>query len=129
MHLPDPFLNYTNADRFDFEETGHVARLISDYVVNRFQRIESKINEWILRWTRLCGVRLEGPQGIGKSCALFLIAVALMSKKGYRVTYVQDCREWRKSQDEEPFKFLLNELLMTFAHDTIEGRSMKDWAD
>ena len=39
---------------------------------------------------------LEGPQGAGKSAALFLLVSAWRSlrREGVRVTYVQDAAEW-----------------------------------
>jgi hypothetical protein len=73
-------------------------------------------------------VSLKGPQGAGKSAALFLLVSAWRSlrREGVRVTYVQDAAEWVASHDRSPFEFLLCELLYTFLGEVVAGKRIED---
>jgi diphthamide biosynthesis protein 7 len=89
-----------------------VALLVAEYVRERFALIESP---------ELLGVSFEGPQGAGKSAALFLLVSAwrALRHRGVRVTYVEDAAEWVQSHRLAPFEFLLCELLYTFLGEAI----------
>jgi hypothetical protein len=80
------------------------------------------------------GIYINGPQGIGKSHAMYGCACVLrLLRSKVRLTYIQSCEEWVKSHGDDPFRFLLNELCSTFQDDKISDDEDKptviEWAD
>ena len=70
------------------------------------------------------GIYVRGPVGVGKSYLLYLMASEYrLNRETYRVTYINDCAEWR----EDKFGYILRELITTFYDDTIEAKSIVEW--
>ena len=67
---------------------------------------------------------IRGPVGVGKSYMLYRLAAEYRLKSDYRVTYINDCKKWKL----DPFRYLLNELIMTFCDDLIEDKSITEWS-
>ena len=65
----------------------------------------------------------SGPVGVGKSYSLYLLAAEYRLNAGYRVTYLNDCSEWR----DDKFGYILRELVTTFYNDIIEAKSIVVW--
>ena len=66
-------------------------------------------------------VYVSGAQGIGKSYGLYTCAcmLRLQRSSNVRVTYVQSCREWVSSHNEDEYLYILNELCETFQDDVL----------
>lgn len=66
----------------------------------------------------------SGPVGVGKSHILYqLVADLRMDRQKYRVTYINDCSEWRY----DAYDYFLLELVMTFYDDEIDGKGIIQW--
>lgn len=64
---------------------------------------------------------VRGPVGVGKSYLLYLLAAEYrLNRENHRVTYVNDCADWRC----EKLGFILREFVTTFYDDTIGGKSV-----
>lgn len=62
------------------------------------------------------GIYVQSPVGVGKSYLLYLLAAEYrLNHKTHRVTYINDCAEWK----EDPYLYLLHELLTTFHRDSL----------
>lgn len=79
------------------------------------------------------GLYITGPQGIGKSHALYHCVCALRLHKDFvRVTYIQDCESWVTSHLLSPYHYLLRELCETFMDDqisTTDKKTIAEWAE
>jgi hypothetical protein len=76
------------------------------------------------------GIFLTGPQGVGKSYAIYSLVATLTSKPDkYRVSYVPDCGKWLVDTSASGIKFLLHEWVWAFAQEakdqTLIGQSGK----
>jgi hypothetical protein len=75
-----------------------------------------------------CGIYVQGPVGVGKSYLLYLLAAEYrLNRQSYRVTYINNCGNWRNAQC--PYLHLLKELVVSFYDDVINGRSMKNYCE
>ena len=99
-------------------------------VVN--QKIWEEV-QGLLKLKSTQGLSITGPQGIGKSHALyFCVCVLRLFRSKVRVTYLQSCEEWVKSHGDVPYIFLLRELCETFMDDEIstgDKKTIADWAE
>ena len=48
---------------------------------------------------------IQGPVGVGKSYMLYRLAAEYRLKSDYRVTYINDCKNWKLDK----YEYLLNE--------------------
>lgn len=73
-----------------------------------------------------CGLYVRGPVGVGKSYLLYLLAAEYrLNRQSYRVTYINDCAEWR----DDKFGLILREFVTTFHDDIINSKSIVEWCD
>ena len=63
---------------------------------------------------------------MGKSHILYhLVAELRADRANYRVTYINDCAEWR----DDPNGHFLEELIMSFYDDVVEDKGIVQWCD
>ncbi|CAG8816402.1 17196_t:CDS:1, partial [Gigaspora rosea] len=76
------------------------------------------------------GLYIFGPSGLGKSYSIYyLVAQLRLYNNLIRVTYINSCEEWWSSHVDEPYKFLLNELIYTFSNDELSPLTVADWVE
>lgn len=64
--------------------------------------------------------------GVGKSHLLYLLAAEYrLNRKLFRVTYINDCSQWKKN----PYDYLMQELVTTFYNDTIGDKSISEYCE
>jgi hypothetical protein len=122
LELPKLGVNPTQDDRFKFDDKGSLPVLVRDITRRHLHSIVGKPNE---------SFYVSGPQGIGKSYALYTCACALRLQrdKKVRVTYIQSCREWVASHTNNEYIYILNELCETFQEDDISGKTIVEWSN
>jgi hypothetical protein len=125
--VPSLSVNPTQA-RFNFND-GKMSLLFRDVTRQLWAALLALIEDG-----NAAGIYINGPQGIGKSHAMYGCACLLgRLRSRIRVTYIQSCERWVKSHGKDPFRFLLNELCSTFQNDKISGdadkTTMAMWAD
>jgi hypothetical protein len=120
IDLPRLGVNATQADRLHFPE-GTLKVLVRDLTRTLFNAI-----------LKGQSIYVSGSQGIGKTHALYTCACALrMLREAVRVTYIQSCKKWVSSHEEDDYLYILNELCDTFQDDKIskQGKiTIADWA-
>ena len=88
----------------------------------------AKLKQVVLKREERKGIYLHGASGIGKSSLLYTLVTDLriqrVSEAGsrIRVTYINDCGAWVHT----PYTYLLNELVITFANDSLD---IDKWAE
>ncbi|KAI3659379.1 hypothetical protein MP638_001301 [Amoeboaphelidium occidentale] len=98
----------------------------SVYVVMRkpYPVLKNEVDRLDMR--RFRGIYVRGPVGVGKSHLLYILAAEFrLNRSQYRVTYINDCADWRR----DPWSYLFNELVMTFYDDSILGKSIVEMCE
>ena len=95
------------------------------YVVTRdsYKKFKEKLSNF--NAVRYRGLYVYGPIGIGKSFTLYTLAAELRLNDKFRVTYINNCADWRNNE----YEYILKELVMTFYEDKIQEKSIIQWCD
>ncbi|KAF0537247.1 hypothetical protein F8M41_008559 [Gigaspora margarita] len=75
------------------------------------------------------GLYIFGPSGLGKSYSIYYLVAQFRLYNNLRVTYINSCEEWWRSHEDEPYEFLLNELICTFSNDELSPLNVADWIE
>jgi hypothetical protein len=128
LKVPRLSVNSTQT-RFNFDDSNEMSLLFRDVTRQLWATLRKLIKE-----PNASGIYINGPQGIGKSHAMYGCACVLrVLRSKVRLTYIQSCEEWVNSHGDDPYRFLLNELCSTFQDDKISDDEDKptviEWAD
>ena len=89
---------------------------------NAYSMLKDEVDN--LNNRKYSGIYVRGPVGVGKSYLLYILAAQYhLDRKNYRVTYINDCKSWRNDR----YGYLLQEFVMTFYNDSIDGKSIVEW--
>ncbi|CAG8695469.1 13241_t:CDS:2, partial [Funneliformis mosseae] len=73
---------------------------------------------------------IHGPSGLGNSYTLYYIVSQLrLQPEVCRVTYINSCDVWWNTYQEDPYEYLLNELICTFNMDKLPTKTIVEWAN
>jgi DNA replication protein DnaC len=101
-----PKLGFSDTtDRLNFDTQDKVVMLVRDITLQVVDTVSTKFPK---------SIYVSGPQGIGKSHALYTYACVLCTQRqdNVRVTYVQSCLKWVASHNNDEFRYIIDELYM-----------------
>ncbi|CAG8714194.1 16287_t:CDS:2, partial [Cetraspora pellucida] len=112
-------------NRFNFKE-GKIPFICRRNCTDLFNKVMNSLDES----NNSRGLYIYGPSGLGKSYSIYYLATQLrLFDNDYRVTYINSCDEWYLSHRNEPYEYLLKELIRTFSDDELSPFTLTDWIE